>query len=473
MLVRAGYVWLRPPLAKCVVGFILGTILFAVNISAVLAVLMVLLLVFPPRKYFLLFIFLAVGVMFTHTREQYVADQITVLTKESSVEISGMVLEVNAKQYTQEAVLETETLPFWILVKLPKYPVATVGEKILVKGKPELPTSTADFDYKAYLNAKGIQLILGSSAYTLLTNTFNLYRIGSALKIALNSVLAHALPEPSASFLSGLILGAGDSQSKEIKADFAEVGLAHVLAASGYNLVIWLDLCLHLAGRINRKYLYLVNLGIGVVFLFVVGITNIAALRAVIMTALATVGKFLGRPVSALTLLVYTAGLLLLFNPLVWQNLSFQLSILAMLGLFCFSDSLNLFFVRYLPKIVAEGMASTLAVLLTTLPLTYAIFGETSSLTLVANVLVVPIVPVVMEMGLTGLAVSQVLPALANGIFWLTWLILSIVMKFVSFLRGLSVDNISSVEGVVGIYFLLVIMYLLADYQQGKRTKKI
>jgi dTDP-4-amino-4,6-dideoxygalactose transaminase len=117
-----------------------------------------------------------------------------------------------------------------------------------------------------------------------------------------------------------------------------------------------------------------------------------------------------GRPHAILFSLVYAVAIMLIINPLVWQSISFQLSVAAFVGLFFFAE--RFVGVIKLPLGIGENIGTTLGVLITTLPLTISTFGVTSLIAVIVNALVLPLVPIATMLGILSVFVSLVLNGL-------------------------------------------------------------
>ena len=52
-------------------------------------------------------------------------------------------------------------------------------------------------------------------------------------------VIQKILPEPQAPLLSGILLGIDAGLPKDVQEDFRVTGTSHIIAISGYNIVMW------------------------------------------------------------------------------------------------------------------------------------------------------------------------------------------------------------------------------------------
>ncbi|MFM6278316.1 MAG: ComEC/Rec2 family competence protein, partial [Dolichospermum sp.] len=146
---------------------------------------------------------------------------------------------------------------------------------------------------------------------------------------------------PEGPLVSSMVLGAkAVDLPYDIRDLFVRTGLAHALAASGFQTSLILGVILQLTKGTNKATQITLG-GLGLTsFLFLAGFEP-AVLRAVIMGFAALLGLALEKGVKQLGSLLIAATLLLLFNPLWIWNLGFQLSFLATLGLIVTSPAID------------------------------------------------------------------------------------------------------------------------------------
>ena len=126
------------------------------------------------------------------------------------------------------------------LLFVPRYPIYSYGDVLLVTGELITPSEFNDFDYKGYLAHQGIYS-------TMLYPEIEIVGTGKgfkplewvySLRNHLSQTLAEVLPEPQASLAQGIILGIRGNIPSSINADFSHTGTAHLLAISGLHLAI-------------------------------------------------------------------------------------------------------------------------------------------------------------------------------------------------------------------------------------------
>lgn len=238
--------------------------------------------------------------------------------------------------------------------------------------------------------------------------------------------LVRTVPEPEASLGAGILLGVRAGIDPAIRDAFAVAGLSHVVAISGWNVAIVVALIAAATQRLRERLgpVVPVAVALGAVSGYVVLVgASPAVVRAALMAAALMAGRLGGSPAHAGSALMAAVVAMLLLTPAALWDIGFQLSALATAGLIVFAAPLEARLAAW-PAWVRTPMALTMAAQLATLPVLLAAFGQVSLVAPLANVLVVPLIPVVMA-GATaasligGLAGPVPLPVLGELAAWL------------------------------------------------------
>jgi competence protein ComEC len=124
-----------------------------------------------------------------------------------------------------------------VLVRAPRYPVYRYGDELMVEGKLEAPPVFEDFSYGDYLARQGIHGMVDWPEITLLSRGGGspVTRALLVVKARIQATIAHILPEPEASLLTGILLGVESGIPERVKDAFSTGGTMHVVAVSGFN----------------------------------------------------------------------------------------------------------------------------------------------------------------------------------------------------------------------------------------------
>jgi len=358
--------------------------------------------------------------------------------------------QVKLKISTQKIIINgsEQAVSGKVLVTNTLYPEYKYGDQLKISCELKKPEPIEDFNYDQYLSRYDIYSLCYSPKITLLAQNqgnvilTQIYRLKSFFISRINQVL----PEPQASFLGGLLIGAKKSIPADLQSYFNKTGTTHIVAVSGYNITIIVSFLMLLAVNfgINRKQSFWLILVFLVIFLMITGL-QASILRAAIMGVVCLSAGYLGRKSQVKYVLALTVAIMLLFNPkLLVYDLGFQLSFLATLGLVYLNPVLNqlLKIKNYKLKIVqvvfGDYFLTTVSAIIMTQPLILYQFGKISLVAPLANILVLPFVPLAMLLGfIVGLA-AMIWTGLGWVIGWSVWLVLSYIIFVLEKLSGLS-----------------------------------
>jgi competence protein ComEC len=182
----------------------------------------------------------------------------------------------------------------------------------------------------------------------------------------------------------------------------------------------------------KRRVVWIAIAGIAL-YTLLVG-ADAAVVRAAIMGGLYVLALYFGRQAEARTSLLFSAILMTAINPNTLWDVGFQLSFAATAGLIWLVPPLERLTERWagalgglghgrgVPGLLSEALLVTLAAQIATGPLVVYHFGRLSLVSLLTNLLVLPVQPMVMLAGgLAALAGLVWLPA-GQALGWLAWL---------------------------------------------------
>lgn len=278
-----------------------------------------------------------------------------------------------------------------------------------------------------------------------------------------------ALPEPNSSFGLGILIGQRNTLSQELTNQLIMVGLIHIVAVSGYNLTILVRAVgrLKMGSKYQRLVASLLLIGI---FILITGFAA-SIVRAAIISVLSLWAWYYGRKIRPVLIIAFAAALTGLINPFyVWGDLGWYLSFLAFFGVLMIAPMVASRLFKREPKLLGMVVLETLAAELMTLPLIMMSFSQLSLIGLVANALVVPLIPFAMLFAAIAAGAGMVLPALAGWFAWPANLLLTYMLdvaRLLSDIPGIFLHRSVSVIGMLGLYASILFALLLA---QRRRT---
>jgi competence protein ComEC len=243
---------------------------------------------------------------------------------------------------------------------------------------------------------------------------------------ALRTSITRTLPEPHAGFLTGLLTGGSANVSPDFRAALVSTGTIHLLALSGWNisLIIRSFGNVLLALPLSRRARFTITSTATILFVLAVGAAP-SVVRAAIMGLLLVIVELIGRPRESGRMLLVAVTLMLVISPTLVGDLSFLLSVAAMLGLIYIGPIIKPFFKR-LPEWfgIRENAIASIAATFATAPLIIFTFGRFSFISLPANLLLLPSIPYAMGVGFIGACIGILSEALGRLIGIATTVIL-------------------------------------------------
>lgn len=269
--------------------------------------------------------------------------------------------------------------------------------------KPPLPGNPGAFNFRKYLQMKGVYfqtylkketcLILPGESGNYLQRTFLI-----PLRDFLRAKIETNIPDPAGAVVKALILGERQDVDRGILKQFQKTGIVHVLAVSGLHVGFILMLFLLLFGLAGLSYKKRTLASLLFLFVFIALIDFKApVLRAGIMAALYFAGQFMERKTNALNIIGVAGLLILIFAPQQLLQPGFQFSFAAagsILYAYPKFRSLPLFKTKqpFINKWVMQPFLVSLSAVLGTVPLTWWYYGSLQTGAILVNVLLIPLI---------------------------------------------------------------------------------
>ncbi len=320
------------------------------------------------------------------------------------------------------------------------------GDEVLVSGK----FSPGRGSYTAWMSYAQLEVTGRSQSVV-----FNATRHFSA-------GIQSALPEPQASFGLGILIGQRDTLPEHTSEILAMVGLTHIIAVSGYNLTILVRATRRLfAKRSKFQALAAACLLIGA-FLLVTG-AQPSIVRASIISILSLGAWYFGRRMKALLIILMTAAGTALWSPLyLWSDIGWYLSFLAFFGVLMVAPVMKKrIYKDKKPGLFGELALESFAAQIMTLPIILYIFNESSYMVLLANLLVVPLIPLGMMAAFVAGLAGAMLPAVAGWFAWPARLILTYLLDMAGLVARIPNMQFEVLLGTGAMVFLYGIILLV------------
>ena len=360
------------------------------------------------------------------------------------------------------------------LVQAPRYGRYAYGDQVVVSGQLLTPSEFDTFSYRDYLARKGVHSLVLNARVQVVGS------VGSSLMFDLReraqAAIADALPEPSASLLTGILLGIESGIAPDLRDDFNAVGATHIIAISGFNMTVLAMVISRVLGWLipSRRVAAAASIAAIALYTPFVG-SDAGVVRAAIMSSLLIIAPLLGRRTYVPASLAFSALLMSLLNPYVLWDLAFQLSFAAVVGMALFVEPLERVFRRALAPlftttaierllgVLSEPLIVTLAAQITTTPLIMLYFGRLSLASFLVNFFILPVQAPLLLLGAAATLLGLVAPGAAQLLYWADWLLLTWSIEIVRLFARLPWASVEVAldSRVVALFFVALLVWAM------------
>jgi len=388
--------------------------------------------------------------------------------------IGTVVKEPDVRETNTKLTIEVKTSK--ILVTVSRYPEYKYGDELKITGNLQTPVIFEDFNYKDYLKKDGIYSVVYYPKVELLSRGEYKNFISASyagilfFKDKLRQGIYRSLSPPQSSILGAMLLGDKSRMSLELKEKLNIAGVRHVTAVSGMHILILSTILMSFLLGLGFWKGQAFYISIIIIFLFIV-MTGFQAsgVRAGVMGGLFLLGSKIGRKSVSSRAVVIAAGIMLVINPLLlFYDVGFQLSFLAVLGIVYLSPAFKRW-LRFVPEIKFFNFRSilvmTFSAYIFTLPILIYNFGRISLIGPLTNVLILPFVYWIMIFGfIFGLA-GIFWQFLAWILSWPVWFLLTYLVKIVDIFSkpwaAKTIDNVHWLWLILFYLFLVIFVWHL------------
>lgn len=400
-----------------------------------------------------------------------------------------------------------------ILISLDNICDFSIGDYVSLSGKLRSikPSSNPyQFDYQRYLLNNDVKNILYATSIKKIKNPelksdFWYFLLKKFEKTRENILEKHSknIKSPRLEILGGIVFGSETiNPDEEIKENFKNSGLLHLLAASGLNVALIYGIWWWLATLIRFPYNLSILTGATLVifYTFMTGFPP-SILRASAMLLFVLLGKIIDRNANSLALIFFVGFLMLVFSPKMLFDVGFQLSFIVTIGLVvCMPVILDKFkksdekyrekykkvsrFKKYIlflfsPMNLAAIVAIPLIAQIFVIPLQMHYFNNFAPYSILANIAVVPFIGILSFIGFVS-SIFALLPFLNNfmiGIFdFIANPLLALLIKISEIFSSFKFSLITTVglnNFQMFAYWSIVLLFILNLKNNFKNKKQI
>ena len=269
--------------------------------------------------------------------------------------------------------------------------IPEAGDMIVVYGnleRPKAPMNPEEFNYQRYLWNKGIAWTdyLPDESFSVIKATSgasNIYTWSHIISQWSDRQFREYLKDDkSYGLVKAMLLGRRDDLRTDQIDDYTTSGTVHILSVSGMHVAVIFYVLSYLLGWLKRirggRYIYMLAITLLMAFYALVTGLPPSVQRATLMCIVFVVSEVFARKQNTVNTLALSALIILLIDPQALFDVGFQLSYLAMTGIFLFYKPIESlwfpsgWFSSYVWQITALSFAAQLA----TFPLSLYYFHQ-------------------------------------------------------------------------------------------------
>ncbi|HFL2483684.1 TPA: ComEC/Rec2 family competence protein [Clostridioides difficile] len=340
-----------------------------------------------------------------------------------------------------------------------------IGQKVNITGKFKSLDKMKydDFDYGRYIKSTGYKGIVYINNYKIIDKN-KLYSLIGEIKFYISKTYRY-LYKKNSDFINSILLAEVENLTEEQKEIFTRTGTSHVISISGLHTGILCVIISFLLRGINKLYKLLILSIFITLYCIMVGASP-SIIRSIAFVMIFYLSIFIDRKKDGISALSLIGIILIMNNPYVIYNVSFQLSFLATLSILIFYNKIN--------SIIKLSMVSlTISSNILTLPIIYYTFKGIPLLSIIGNLIIVPFVGVIMYLSIASLIVFKVSVVIAKIISFFNSTFIESIFFLLEKISNLSFAYIN-IENpkfyIVVIYYIGVFFYIF--YIEGKEIKE-
>ncbi len=320
-----------------------------------------------------------------------------------------------------------------------------------------------DFNYGRYVKSMGYKGVITSKYYKIKGDS-KFYAFIGDIKTYLRDTFRYLYKDKS-DFVNSLILGQKEYLSKDEKEMFSKTGTSHVIAISGLHTGILCTMIAIIINGINKFYKLIILTIIMILYSVIVGFSPSIS-RSIVFIVIMYLAIFLEEKRDGICTLSLIGVFLLVNNPYIIYNTSFQLSFLATLSIIYFYRIIN----KYLKiSIISISLSANIL----TWPIVYYVFKGIPVLFLLGNAIIVPVIGIIMNLSIISVILFR-FSILISKI--LAYLSKSIIIMVYYLLDKLADNKLAYIEMknpklfYVTFYYILIFSYMI--YRELKIMKE-
>lgn len=310
------------------------------------------------------------------------------------------------------------------------------GDKIKICGSFNLPEGNRNykgFDYREYLKTLKLYGRINSDNIKVLSKNENniISTISNKIFLNLKERVENALDKEKASLILGIVLGYTDEISEDIRENFSESNISHVLAVSGMHIGYVVGFVKYFFDILLGKRKSKIFTSVFVVFyMFLTGFSP-SVVRAGISAMVVLMAGVVHRKSDLWNNIFLSMLILLIYNPFLIKSVGLLLSFSGTIGIIVLQKSIIKCIERIEENYKYKNRRRKRLKINNNIIKVYKIFKESFAMTIAATIMITPIMGYVFnKIALTSLIIG-ILISLIIGPFIIIYFIFIISINFI------------------------------------------
>lgn len=355
------------------------------------------------------------------------------------------------------------------------------GDKIQFKGTysaPEVRRNYKGFDYSEYLKTLkiyGIVTYTGNGIILLEKENINPIKLTThKISHKIENNIKKLFEQKDAGLLIGILLGKNENIDEEVKEDFRNSGIYHILAVSGAHMSYVILGITYLLDKISisRRKKEILKI-LCIIFFMLVTNTSVSVVRAGMMGIITIGASFFYRKKDIFNSVCFSMLIILIYNPYSINSISFMLSYGGVIGILMLNKSYirlikklkpnkkNIVGTRCIVPVKIEVISTILSAQTMIIPIMILKFHTISLTFLFANILVSYIIGIIIILGFICAFISLISLEISSFIAIFLEVLLKILIFIAKFFGDIPLSKIYvTTPSIISIllYYILILM---------------
>lgn len=345
-----------------------------------------------------------------------------------------------------------------------------IGDQIQTRGDLRLVNTNTNpnlFSYRKYAISKGVGLEFkaeNSNQEITRQRSKNIFlAIRRNFTTYVNRIFKENLSKDSADFVISVILADSLFDRTEIN----KLGLAHILAVSGFHIDLLMTFLIFFLSKIGIPYKksMTISLALALIYGYIIGFSY-SILRVLIVNTISFLGFLLRRGVDKVKSLMVAAIIILFINPFAVLNTGFVLSFTTMLVIFKIYPRVKKLFGE---GFIRDRLAFSTSIQFGVLPFGVYYFRYYNFLSILANLLIVPVFEISMYIIFGLIFLYPLFRILLKPGFIILDMMISSILNMTEFL---SQTRFFTIEFMAESIFISLYLFVLILLYSNIRNKK-